>query len=68
MTKWHGGKGDKRRNSNEDKYVSNWEKIFGEVKKEIVSKPRKITPSHGLTQVQKDKTKYNRKDKSDLDY
>ena len=26
---WHGGKGSKRRNSNEQKYSDNWERIFG---------------------------------------
>ena len=61
MKQWHGRKGSQRRNSNEDAYASNWEKIFGEKKKKIVSKVRKTTPSHGLTQVQKDKTKYDRK-------
>ena len=61
MSNWHGGKGSKRRNSNEEAYADNWEKIFGEKKKKIESKVRKTTPSHGLTQVQKDKTKYNRK-------
>jgi hypothetical protein len=26
--KWHGGKGDKSRPSNQKKYQDNWEKIF----------------------------------------
>ena len=28
MSNWHGGKGSKRRNSNESLYAENWEKIF----------------------------------------
>ena len=27
--KWHGGKGSARKQSNEQKYADNWEKIFG---------------------------------------
>ena len=56
---WHGGKGSQRRNSDESAYADNWDKIFG--KKKPVVKVRKETPSHGRTQVQRDKTKYNRK-------
>ena len=48
---WHGGKGSKRRNSNEDLYADNWEKIFGK------SKVRKKTPEHASTKMHKDKTK-----------
>ena len=59
MSNWHGGKGSKRRNSNEEAYADNWEKIFGKKKPEI--KVRKETPSHGVSQVHSDKTKYNRK-------
>jgi hypothetical protein len=55
---WHGGKGSQRRNSNEKLYSDNWDTIFG---KKTEVKVRKVTPSHGLNQVQKDKTKYNRK-------
>jgi len=55
MSIWHGGKGSKRRNSNEDLYSENWEKIFGKPKPKV--KVRKETPSHGHTQVHKDKTK-----------
>ena len=50
MKQWHGGKGSVRRNSNDETYAENWEKIFG-----------KETPSHGASQVHSDKTKYNRK-------
>ena len=59
MSNWHGGKGCKRRNSDEKLYADNWEKIFG--KKEPELKVRKKTPSQGATLVHSDKTKYNRK-------
>jgi hypothetical protein len=55
MNQWHGGKGSKRRNSNEDAYADGWELIFGKKKPEI--KVRKETPSHASTQMHKDKTK-----------
>jgi len=55
MSNWHGGKGSKRRNSNEELYADNWEKIFGKPKPEL--KSRKETPSHASTQIHKDKTK-----------
>ena len=55
MSNWHGGKGSKRRNSDEKLYADNWEKIFGKKKPEL--KSRKETPSHASTQVHKDKTK-----------
>ena len=45
MSNWHGGKGSKRRNSDEKLYADNWEKIFG--KKEPELKVRKKTPSQG---------------------
>ena len=48
---WHGGKGDKPRNQDHQKYVEGWDAIFGNVK------VRKKTPSHGSTQIHKDKTK-----------
>ena len=59
MKQWHGGKGSKRRNSNEELYSDNWEKIFGKKKPNV--KVRKETPSHGASKVHSDKTKYNRK-------
>ena len=59
MSNWHGGKGSKRRNSDEKTYADNWEKIFGKKKPEI--KVRKETPSHGASQVHSDKTLYSRK-------
>ena len=52
---WHGGKGSKRRNSDEELYADNWEKIFG--KKKPMVKARKAQPSHSITQVHKDKSK-----------
>ena len=59
MTQWHGGKGSRRRKSNEDKYSDEWERIFGKPQPKI--KEHKKTPRHGLTKVHKDKTKYDRK-------
>jgi len=61
---WHGGKGSKRRSSNDSAFADNWDAIFG---KKVEVKTRKVTPSHGLTQVQTDKTKYNRKTMSKSD-
>lgn len=52
---WHGGKGSKRRNSNEALYADNWEKIFGKKKPEVTV--RKETPLHAKTQIHKDKSK-----------
>jgi hypothetical protein len=49
MKQWHGGKGSVRRNSNEESYADNWEKIFGKKKPDL--KVRKETPSHGVRQV-----------------
>lgn len=59
MSKWHGGKGSKRRPEDSTAYADAWEKIWGKPLKEI--KTQKKTPKHGLTQVHKDKSKYNRK-------
>ena len=33
MSQWHGGKGSRRRNSNEKKYKENWDRIFNNKKK-----------------------------------
>lgn len=52
---WHGGKGSKRRNSNDSLYADNWEKIFGKMKLEV--SVRKETPNHAATQLHKDKSK-----------
>lgn len=51
MSNWHGGKGSKRRPTDQKKFEENWDKIF----------VRKKTPKHGATQQHKDKTKYDRK-------
>ena len=59
MSKWEGGKGSNRRPENDTTYQDNWEKIFGVKKPD--TKVRKTTPKHAKTQVQKDKTKYDRK-------
>ena len=56
--KWHGGKGSARKQSNQQKYADNWEKIFGKKKPDV--KARKVTPDQGSTKVHKDKTKYDR--------
>ena len=60
-TEGHLGKGSKRRPEDTQKYRDAWEKIWGQPIKERKIKPHKKTPKHGLTQVHKDKTKYNRK-------
>jgi len=52
---WHGGKGSKRRNPNEEAYADNWERIFGKSEPEI--KSRKAQPKHSITQIHKDKSK-----------
>ena len=64
MSKWHGGKGSGRRTTaNNAAYGEGWEKIFG---KKDGTKPkikvRKKTPSHGATQVHKNKKKPSRVD------
>jgi hypothetical protein len=59
MSKWHGGKGSNRRPEDSNAYADAWEKIWG--KKLEPVKAQKKTPKHGLTQVHKDKSKYNRK-------
>jgi len=35
MSQWHGGKGSKRRNSNDKLYADNWDRIFNKGKKMI---------------------------------
>ena len=35
MSKWHGGKGSKRRPEDKKKIDDNWEKIFGKKKKDV---------------------------------
>ena len=38
MSKWHGGKGSKRRKEDKKKIDDNWDKIFGKKKKEKKNK------------------------------
>jgi len=66
VTKWHGGKGSKRRPEKPGQYQDQWERIFGKPKPEV--KEHKKTPKHGVTKVHRDRTKYNRKrvDKSEF--
>ena len=54
MSKWHGGKGSKRRDAviSQKEFEDAWDKIF----------PRKKTPPQGKTKVHRDKTKYNKVD------
>ena len=52
---WHGGKGSKRRNSNEEAYADGWELAFGKKKPEV--KTRKAQPSHSITQIHTDTSK-----------
>ena len=52
---WHGGKGSKRRNSNEEAYADGWELAFGKKKPEI--KARKAQPDHSVTLIHRDKSK-----------
>ena len=52
-------KGSKRRPEKTGQYQDQWERIFGKPKPEV--KEHKKTPKHGITQVHKDKTKYDRK-------
>ena len=61
MSKWHGGKGSGRRTTaNNAAYDEGYERIFGKKKPDI--KVRKQTPSHGATQVHKNKKKPSRVD------
>ena len=54
MSNWHGGKGSKRRNPNEEIYRENYDKIFG---KKIDIKVRKETPD--TERLKSTKTKPN---------
>ena len=49
MTKWHGGKGSKRRPEKEGAYQDQWEKIFG--KKEESVRPYKSDNSGSKSQL-----------------
>ena len=54
---WHGGKGDKPRSPDQQKYADGWELAFG--KKKPTIKARKHQPSHSVTQIHVDKKKKN---------
>lgn len=38
--KWHGGKGSAPKQSNQDKYADNWDKIFGKDKEDFPDRAR----------------------------
>jgi len=42
--KWHGGKGSAPKQSNQDKYADNWDKIFGNKKGEKDQYPDRARP------------------------
>jgi len=52
---WHGGKGDKPRSPDQQKYADGWELVFGKKKPEV--KARKSQPSHSITQIHTNKKK-----------
>jgi len=52
---WHGGKGDKVRSPDQQKYADGWELAFGKKKPEV--KARKAQPDHSITQIHRDKSK-----------
>jgi hypothetical protein len=56
--KWHGGKGDKpRKTNNQKQYADNWERIFGNKSKDgkINSPENKIIPDHDEVYYPQDK-------------
>ena len=57
------GKGSKRRPELGNSYSDNWDTIFGNINPVKKNMDKLHKPS-----THPDKTKYNRKDKSDLDY
>ena len=54
---WHGGKGDKPRSPDQQKYSDGWERVFGKPEPKV--KARKHQPSHSVTQIHIDKKKKN---------
>lgn len=50
---WHGGKGDKPRQANQQAYADGWEMAFG--KKMPKVKARKSTPKQGHSKVHRDR-------------
>ena len=66
MTQWHGGKGSKRRNSNEKAYSDNWEKIFGGKDMKGKTNPvKKNMDKLHKPSTHRDKSKYDRKTESE---
>ena len=56
--KWHGGKGDKpRKTNNQKQYADNWDRIFGKKESEpkINSPENKIIPDHDAVYYPQDK-------------
>jgi len=67
MKQWHGGKGSKRRNSNEKAYSDNWDKIFGkdkDMKGERNPVKKNMDKLHKPS-THRDKSKYDRKSESE---
>ena len=56
---WHGGKGDKPRGTDQQKFADGWELAFGKKKPEV--KARKAQPSHSITQIHTNKKKNNKR-------
>jgi len=52
---WHGGKGDKPRSPDQQKYSDGWERVFGKPEPKV--KARKHQPSHSVTQIHTNKKK-----------
>jgi len=66
MTEWHGGKGSKRRTSNEKAFSDNWDKIFGRSEKMKRRDPvKKNMDKFHKPRTHRDKTKYDRKSESE---
>ena len=68
MTEWHGGKGSKRRNSNEKTFSDNWDKIFGrsENMKGERNPVKKNMDKFHKPSTHIDKSKYDRKSESEI--
>ena len=67
MTEWHGGKGSKRRTSNEKSFSDNWDKIFREDKdmKGKTNPVKKNMDKLHKPSTHIDKSKYDRKSESE---
>ena len=68
MTEWHGGKGSKRRTSNEKSFSDNWDKIFREDKdmKGKTNPVKKNMDKLHKPSTHIDKSKYDRKSESEI--